>query len=184
MSFNFTDFTQKSQKSLEHLKQSLSSLRTGRASVELLDSVTVEAYGGRMKLVEIASVSAPEPTLLTISPWDKSLLKAIEESISKSDLNLNPVVDSAMIRIAIAPLTQERRQEMVKQLHRRAEEGRVLLRGIRTETKKEIQEQEGSDGVSEDAIAFELSELEKKHKEFLEQLDQVVERKEKELLTL
>lgn len=184
MSFNFSEFTQKSEKALEHFKHTLAGLRTGRASVDLLDSVVVEAYGSRMRLVEVASVSAPEPTMLMVSPWDKSLLKQVEEAIATSELNLNPVIDGQIIRIAIASLTKERREEMVKQLFRRAEEGKVMMRSVRTETKRDIEDQKGAEGVSEDAIEGDLLELEKKHKEFLEKIDQVVERKEKDLLTI
>lgn len=184
MSFSFAEFTEKSQKALDHFKHTLTSLRTGRASADMLDSVTVDAYGSKMRLVEVASVSVPDATLITVSPWDKSLLKQVEEAIATSDLNLNPVVDGQIIRIAVAPLTKEKREEMVKELHKRAEEGRVLLRGVRTDIKKDIEQQEGKDGISEDAIAFDLQELEKKHKAFLEELDSIVERKEKELLTI
>ena len=184
MSFNFSDFTQKSQKALDHFKHTLTSLRTGRASADMLDSVMVEAYGSKMRLVEVASVSVPDATMIMVNPWDKSLLKQVEEAIGKSELNLNPVVDGQIIRIAIAPLTKEKREEMVKQLHKRAEEGRVMLRSVRTDIKKDIEAQEGNDGISEDAVTADLQQLETKHKAFLEQLDQIVERKEKELLTI
>lgn len=184
MSFDFSQFTDKSQKAIEHLKQEVSALRTGRASVDMLDSITVEAYGTRMKLVEVGSVSAPDPTLLVISPWDRGLLEAIERAIATSHLEVNPVVDGQIVRIPIAPLTEERRKEMVKTLMRRLEEGKVMLRGIRTEFKKEIEELEGDSGVSEDDIAAELDELEKNHKVFMDLVDQIGKAKEKELLTI
>ncbi len=184
MSFDFSTFTADSQKALDHIKQEVGMLRTGRASVDMLDSVTVEAYGGRMKLNEVASLSAPDPTLLVISPWDKSLLEAIERGVSISGLDLNPVVDGQIVRIAVAPLTEERRKDMVKLLMRRLEDGRVLLRGIRSETKKEIEDQEGQSGISEDSIAADLDELEKKHKQFMDLIDQIGKVKEKELLTI
>ncbi len=184
MSFDFSDFSAKSHKALDHIKQEVAMLRTGRASIDMLDSITVEAYGGRMKLNEIASVSAPDPTMLMISPWDKGLLDAVVRGITISGLNLNAVVDGQIVRIAIAPLTEERRKEMVKLLQRRLEEGRVLLRGIRSETKREIEEQEGTNSISEDDVAADLDELEKLHKNFMEMIDGIGKVKEKELLTI
>lgn len=183
MSFNFSEFQAKSQKAVEHFKQEISSLRTGRASADMLDSVTAEAYGTRMRLVELASVSATDPTMIVVSPWDKGLLESIERGISGSGLDLNPVVDGQIIRIKIAPLTEERRKEMVKNLMRRLEEGKVMMRAIRTEIKKEIEEQEGESGISEDNVAADLDELEKIHKHYMELIEQIGKAKEKELLT-
>lgn len=175
-------FQQKISKSYEHVLQDVRSLRTGRASVQLLDPVRVEAYGTQMSLVEVASVTAPDATLLVVSPWDKSLITSIEKAIASAGLNLNPVVDSQIIRIAVPALTQERRQEMVKLLHQKIESGRVTVRTIRTETKQEIEEQKGGAGVSEDDIKLELDELDKEVKLALTKLDELQAQKEKELL--
>lgn len=175
-------FQQKISKSYEHVLQDVRSLRTGRASVQLLDPVRVEAYGTQMSLVEVASVTAPDATLLVVSPWDKSLITSIEKAIASAGLNLNPVVDGQIIRIAVPALTQERRQEMVKLLHQKIESGRVTVRTIRTETKQEIEEQKGGAGVSEDDIKLELDELDKEVKLALTKLDELQAQKEKELL--
>lgn len=175
-------FQQKITKSYEHVLQDVRSLRTGRASVQLLDPVRVEAYGTQMSLVEVASVTAPDATLLVVSPWDKSLITSIEKAIASAGLNLNPVVDGQIIRIAVPALTQERRQEMVKLLHQKIESGRVTVRTIRTETKQEIEEQKGGAGVSEDDIKLELDELDKEVKLALTKLDELQAQKEKELL--
>lgn len=175
-------FQQKITKSYEHVLQDVRSLRTGRASVQLLDPVRVEAYGTQMSLVEVASVTAPDATLLVVSPWDKSLITSIEKAIASAGLNLNPVVDGQIIRIAVPALTQERRQEMVKLLHQKIESGRVTVRTIRTETKQEIEEQKGVAGVSEDDIKLELDELDKEVKLALTKLDELQAQKEKELL--
>lgn len=175
-------FQQKISKSYEHVLQDVRSLRTGRASVQLLDPVRVEAYGTQMSLVEVASVTAPDATLLVVSPWDKSLITSIEKAIASAGLNLNPVVDGQIIRIAVPALTQERRQEMVKLLHQKIESGRVTVRTIRTETKQEIEEQKGGVGVSEDDIKLELDELDKEVKRALTKLDELQAQKEKELL--
>ena len=106
-------------KAFEHVQQEVRTLRTGRASADILDPVRVEAYGSSMRLVEVASVTAPDATLLVVSPWDKSLVGAVEKAIASAGLNLNPVVEGQIIRIAVPPLTQERRQEMVKLLHQK-----------------------------------------------------------------
>jgi len=182
MSDPLSNFKTKSQKAFEHVQQDIRSLRTGRASAELLDPVKVEAYGSQMKLVELASITAPDPTLLVVSPWDKSILGAIEKAIASAGLNLNPVVDGQILRISVPPLTQERRQEMVKLLHQKIEAGRVTVRTIRTETKQEIEDTKGEAGVSEDDIDAQLEELDKLVKHALTNLDELESQKEVELM--
>lgn len=184
MPYSLADFDQKIIKATEHVRRELSSLRTGRASADLLDPVMVEAYGSRMKLVELASISVPDATLIKISPWDKSLIGPIEKAIASADLNLNPVVDGDIVRIAIASLTEEKRKEMVKELHKRIENGRALFRDIRGRIKQEIENQKGKDGISEDDIASDLENLENRHKKAVEQLEAMEAAKEKDLLTL
>src|SRR5688500_5939476 len=120
-------------KSLESSKRELASIRTGKATTGLLDTVRVEAYGNMMPLNQVASVSAPEPRLLTVQPWDKSLIVPIEKGIAASNLGLNPAHDGVIIRIPIPPLTEERRKELVKVVHKLAEEGKVAVRHARTE---------------------------------------------------
>ena len=122
MSYNFSLFQQKAQKTLEHVKQDINTLRTGRATAQLLDPVMVEAYGTQMKLIEVASVQAQDASLLVVSPWDKSLLEPVAKAIASAGQNLNPVINSDIIRITIAPLTEEKRLEMVKLLQRKVEE--------------------------------------------------------------
>ncbi|HYD35418.1 MAG TPA: ribosome recycling factor [Vitreimonas sp.] len=184
MAFDFTQFQTQAQKALDHFKQELATLRTGRAHSQLLDSVRVDAYGTKMMINEVANVSVPDSNLLTVTPWDKSLLSAIEKAIASAGINLNPVVDGDMIRIVVPALTEERRKEMVKVLHQKAESVRVMLRSVRTDTKKDIEKQKGTSGVSEDDIKKEVETLEKKTKEFLDQVDQLVTVKEKDLLTV
>lgn len=182
MSDALNTFQQQVDKAYEHVAQDIRSLRTGRASADLLDPVRVDAYGAQMKLIEVASVTAPDATLLVVSPWDKSLVSAVEKAIASAGLNLNPVVEGQIIRIAVPPLTQERRQEMVKSLHQKIESGRVTIRTIRSETKQTIEEEKGTAGVSEDDIALDLAELEKSVKAALTKLDELQEQKERELL--
>ncbi|MBP9819236.1 ribosome recycling factor [Candidatus Woesebacteria bacterium] len=184
MPYNFSDFHASAQKALEHVQRDIGSLRTGRASSQMLDNVHVEAYGTTMQLVEVASIQAPDPSLLIVSPWDKSLLSAVEKGIQAAGINLNPVVDGDIVRIAVPSLTEETRKEMVKQLHKKVESGRVMLRSVRAETKKDIDDQEGSEGVSEDDVTAQLKKLDEELKKYMDRLEQLLAAKEKELLTV
>jgi ribosome recycling factor len=184
MAYSFSDVTIKFDKSLDHVKADLAPLRTGRATVQLLDPVVVEVYGSQMKVHEVATVAAPDPTTLTVTPWDRSILEALEKAISSSGLNLSPVVSQGMIRISIPPLTQERRLELVKLLHQKIEQGRVLLRNVRLDAKKEIESQKGQEDISEDDIKSDVAELETLLKKYMDQLDSIAAEKEKELMTV
>ena len=184
MSYDFNHFDQKVDKALGFLKAELSSLRTGRATVSLLDSVKVEAYGALMSVSEVASLTIPDPALIVIKPWDRSLIGNIEKAIMVANLNLSPIVDGEIVRVPVPALTTERRQEMVKLLAQKVEAGRVLIRNIRAETKQEIESQKHEADVSEDDIERELVSLETKVKEILEQAQIIHDEKEKELLTI
>ena len=183
MAFDFEEFIQKANKTIQHIKEDVSTLRTGRASVQLLDSVTVEAYGTKMRVHELANVSAPDPNLLLVSPWDKSLLSTIEKAIASSGINLHPVVDSDIIRIVVPALTEERRQDMVKLLNQKIQNGHIMLRNVRGDIRKDIERLVDEAGVSEDEIKGDLAELDKKFKEFAAQIDQMSSDKTKELMT-
>ncbi|MDQ3008726.1 MAG: ribosome recycling factor [bacterium] len=184
MPFSFSEFTAQAQKVSDHTVQDLNTLRTGRASSSLLDPVQVEAYGTRMKIGEVANVTAPDATMILVTPWDKSLLGAIERGISIAGLNLNPVVDGQMIRVVVPALTEERRKEMVKLLHQKLETARVMMRNVRSDIKREIEQQKGLPGVSEDAIAADLETLETAFKKQMASIDDLGQRKEKELMTV
>lgn len=171
-------------KTIAHVESDMASLRTGRASVQLLDPVKVDAYGTMMALNEVASVTAPDANLLLVSPWDKSLIAAVEKAIASSGLNLTPVVDQSVIRIVVPPLTTERRQDMVKLLHQKIESGRVAIRAVRTEARKNIDDLEGQAGVSEDDLKQHQKELDEMTQKSLSKLDDLQSAKEKELLTL
>ncbi len=184
MSFDFSDTKLRLDKSLDFVSRDIASLRTGKATVQLLDPVMVEVYGSRMRITEVASIQAPDATMIVVSPWDKSILANIERAISAAELNLNPVVDGSIIRIKIAPLTEERRKEMVKVLYKKVENGRVMLRNLRTDAKKEVEAQKGSDDVSEDDIKIDLLKLDEILKEYMSKLDTILATKEKDLLTI
>ena len=184
MAYSFAVFQDKVLKTLQHVQDDLGTLRTGRASIQLLDAVKVEAYGSLMKLNEVANVTVPDATLIVISPWDKSLMGAIEKGIQIANLGLNPVVDGAIVRVSVPSLTEERRKEMVKLLGQKIEDGKVLLRNVRTETKQAIEDLKGTAGVSEDTIKLDLAELEKKLKEAMVKIDKMSEEKAKELMKI
>lgn len=150
----------------------------------MLDIVNVEAYGTRMKVNELANISVPDPGLLVLTPWDKSLMPTIEKAIASSGLNLHPVVDGSIIRIVVPALTEERRKELVKLLHQKIEGAKVMMRNVRAESKKEIDDQEDEAGISEDMIKADLDTLEKMTKEYMEKIDHLSADKEKELMTV
>jgi len=166
-------------KTVEAVKREFSTVRTGKASTALLDLVRVEAYGNEMPLTQVGSVAAPEPKLLTIQPWDKTLLKAIEKAILASDLGLTPSNDGNIIRIPVPSLTEERRKDLVKVIHKLAEEGRVAIRHARTETMGKIKKTEH---VSEDEIKKAEKDLQKIHDEHLKLVDVALKAKEAEMM--
>src|SRR5947208_12050564 len=166
-------------KSVEAVKREFSTVRTGKARTALLDLVRVEAYGNEMPLTQVASVAAPEPKLLTVQPWDKGLLKAVEKGILASDLGLTPSNDGNVIRIPIPPLTEERRKELVKVVHKFAEEGRVAIRHARTETMNRIKKTEH---VSSDDQKHAEKEGQKTHDEHQNVVDAAVKAKEAEIM--
>ena len=166
-------------KAVEAVKREFTTVRTGKATTALLDLVRVEAYGNEMPLTQVASVAAPEPKLLTIQPWDKTLLKAIEKAILASDLGLTPSNDGNIIRIPLPPLTEERRRELVKVIHKLAEEGRVAIRHARTETIGKIKKIEH---VSEDEKKKAEKDIQKVHDDHLKLVDAAVKAKEAEIM--
>jgi ribosome recycling factor len=166
-------------KAVEAVKREFSTVRTGKATTALLDLVRVEAYGNEMPLTQVASVAAPEPKLLTIQPWDKTLLKAIEKAILASDLGLTPSNDGNLIRIPLPPLTEERRKELVKVIHKFAEEGRVAIRYARSDTINKIKKAEH---VSEDEKKKAEKDAQKVHDEHLKLVDAAVKAKEAEIM--
>ena len=166
-------------KTVEAVRREFATVRTGKATTALLDLVRVEAYGNDMPLTQVASVAAPEPKLLTIQPWDKTLLKAIEKAILASDLGLTPSNDGNLIRIPLPPLTEERRKELVKVIHKLAEEGRVAIRHTRTETIGKIKKVEH---VSEDEKKKAEKDIQKVHDEHLKLVDAAVKAKEAEIM--
>ena len=166
-------------RAVEAVKREFATVRSGKATTSLLDLVRVEAYGSEMPLNQVASVAAPEPKLLTIQPWDKALLKAVEKAIHSSDLGLTPSNDGSVVRIPIPPLTEERRRELVKVVHKFAEEGRVAIRHARAEAISRIKKTEH---VSEDEKKHAEKDVQKLHDDHLKQVDAAVKAKEAEIM--
>lgn len=167
------------EKSLESSKRELVSIRTGKASVNLLDTVRVDAYGQTMPLNQVASVSAPEPRLLTVTPWDKGLTQAIEKGLRESDLGLNPMTQSGVIRVPLPALNEERRKELVKVVHKLAEEARIGIRHARTEARDKLKK---LDKVSEDDVKHAEKDLQKAHDEYIVKIDDLLKGKEAEIM--
>lgn len=166
-------------KAVENTKRELATIRSGKATTSLLDTVRVEAYGQQLPLNQVANVSAPEPRLLTVQPWDRTLIGAIEKAILISELGLNPANDGALIRIPLPALTEERRKELVKVVHKLAEEGRIAIRHARTDT---IARMKKLDHVSEDDRRRWEKEVQKLHDDAMKQVDAIVKAKESEIM--
>ena len=169
---------------MEAVKKDLTTIRTGRAKPSLVEDVKVEAYGTLMTIKELATISAPDTSLILISPWDKGMVAAISSCIQKSGLNVQPIVDGGTVKISIPPLSQERREELVKLVHQKLESAKVMVRGVRTEIKEEIEAQEGESGISEDSIKMWLSSMQKTVDEYMLKIEELGRDKEKELMTL
>lgn len=170
------------KKIIEGLEREFSTVRTGKASPALLDMIRVEVYDARMPINQLASVTVPEARLLTIQPWDKSTLPAIEKSILASDLGLTPSNDGNLIRIPIPPLTEERRKVLVKHVHKLAEGGRVSVRQVRRDANSNLKEREKSGDLSEDAARTLLEEVQKLTDNYVREIDERLKAKEEEVL--
>ena len=166
-------------KAVEAVKREFATVRTGKATTSLLDLVRVQAYGNEMPLNQVASVAAPEPKLLTVQPWDKGLLKAVEKAILASDIGLTPSNDGHIIRLPVPPLTEERRRELAKVVHKFAEEGRVSIRHARAEAINKIKKAEH---VSEDEKKHAEKDIQKLHDDHIKLVDELLKAKEKEIM--
>lgn len=170
------------KKTIEVLRKDFSMMRAGRANPTLLEKIKVEYYGTLTPLNQIANISAPEPRLLTVQPWDKSILSEVEKAILKSDLGLNPSNDGNLLRIAIPQLTQERRQELVKTAKKKTEESKVGIRNIRREANDNIKRLEKDKEVSEDEAKKEQEVMQKLTDKYIEETERVLAIKEKEIM--
>jgi ribosome recycling factor len=169
-------------KALEDFRHELATVRTGRASASLLEHIKVEYYGTPTPLNQVATLGVPEPSLLTVQPWDPSLLGAVDKAIRSSDLGLNPVNDGKILRVPIPPLTEERRRELVKHLHKVLENHRTAIRNIRRDSNEELKQLLKDKKISEDDEKRALEDVQKLTDESIEKLDDQGASKEKEIL--
>jgi ribosome recycling factor len=169
-------------RSIEAMRREFNSVRTGKASPALLDTVRVDAYGSKMPLNQVGTVSTPEPRMLIVQPWDKGLVGEIEKAIRNSDLGLNPANDGNLIRIPIPALNEERRREMVRTLHKIAEEGRVAIRHARQEANKDIKRRQSEHEMSEDDAHREMDRIQKLTDEYIAKIDHLLKGKEEEVM--
>jgi len=176
------DATHKMEQAVAHLKDDLAGIRTGRAAPAVINRVTVEYYGTPVPLNQLAGVSVPEPRLLLIQPFDKSAISSIERAIMQSDLGITPSNDGNVIRLAFPPLTEERRKELVKQVHHRAEESRVAVRNVRRHAKEEMEKLERDGAISQDDLIRAEKELQKLTDRFVTEVDEIQGHKEQELM--
>lgn len=173
---------EKMKKAVEALRNDFNGLRTGRASPSLLDKIRVDYYGQKSPLSQVATVSVPEARLIVIQPWDRNLIGEIEKALQKSELSLNPSNDGKVIRIAIPPLTEERRKDLAKTAKHMAEQSRVSVRNVRRDGLEDLKKQLAAGGVAEDSIKKEEDELQKLTDSYIAQIGRTLEEKEKEIL--
>lgn len=171
----------KMKKSLSLLAQELSKLRTGRASPALLESIKVDYYGSHLPLNQMATISIPEPRLIIIQPWDKTALSSVEKAIFKSAIGLTPSSDGNVIRLAVPPLTTERREELIKLTLRMAEEAKVAVRNIRRDANNEIKKLEKEKEISEDASFKAQADIQHATDQYIKKVDEVQRDKEREI---
>ena len=181
---NLKEAEQAMNAAVEATRREFSTVRTGKATPALLDTVKVEAYGGQMPLNQVATVNTPEPTLLVVQPFDQTLISDIERAILVADLGLNPSNDGNIIRVPVPPLNEERRKEYVKLLHKMAEEGRVSIRHARHKARDGIQELVKEHEIGEDDGRRQLDEVEKLTHDHYTAIDELLKKKEEEVMSI
>jgi len=180
----FAQLKTRMDKAVEDFRKELAATRTGRASVHMLDGVTVDAYGSQMPLNQLANVSAPEPQLITVQAWDVSLIGTVEKAIRSADLGLNPMNDGKLIRVPVPPLTEERRKEMVKHLNKVLEEHRTAVRNIRRDGNDLIKKALKDKKITEDEEHGALEQIQKLTDDEIKKMEELAKGKEKEVLSI
>ncbi len=176
------DAGERMKKAVGHLGHEFSTVRTGRASGAVLEDVKVEYYGSQMPVPQVATVKSPEPHMLTVEPWDKGMLSAIEKAIQASDLGINPSNDGTMIRLPFPPLTEERRRDLVKQCKGYAEEAKVAVRAVRHDAIKQLERQDKDGEISQDDARRGEAEVQKLTDTRITEIDEMLKRKEAEIM--
>ena len=177
-----TTWETRMKKTIAALRDEFNGIRTGRASPSLLDKIRVDYYGQKTPLSQVATISVPEARLIVVQPWDRALFSEIEKAILKSELGLNPSNDGKVIRLAIPPLTEQRRKDLVKSAKAIAEQSRVSIRNIRRDSLEELKKESASENTAEDVVKKEEEELQKLTDSYIVQIAKVLEEKEKEIM--
>jgi len=177
----YKDTKDRMSKAVEKTRHDLATIRTGRASTALLDGVRVDYYGTKTPLKQLAQISAPEPRLLTIQPYDKGSIPDVERAIMEADLGLNPQNDGTLIRLPIPELTKERREELIRYVHKLTEEGRIAIRNIRRDANDTIKELEKEHEVSEDNAHRAYESIQDYTDEYIKEIDELLKHKEEEI---
>ena len=180
----FADAEHRMQGALDALNRDLATLRTGRASPALVERVNVEYYGAAQPLQNIATIHAPDARTITIQPWDKKALGDIEKAIQKSDLGLNPTNDGIVLRIIIPPLTEERRKDLVKVVHKKMDEAKIAVRNIRRDAHDHLRDQEKKKEISADDLKRGTDRLQKLTDKYIAEVDRIGANKEQEILAV
>ena len=176
------DAEERMDASVETLRRGLATMRTGRASLAMLDEIHVDYYGTQTPLNQVGNLQTPDPTLITVQPWDQSLLPIIEKALRTSDLDLNPQNDGKVIRIPVPPLTEERRKMLVKHAHKSAEEGRVAIRNVRRDANEQLKKLLKEHELGEDDERHALAEVQKITDEHIEEVNVGLKKKEEEIM--
>jgi len=176
--------TQKMEQAIEGIRHEMVRIRTGKASPALIENLQVEAYGSKMPLIQLATITAPEPRLLVIQPWDKSIIKSILKAVQSSDLGLTPLHDSNVIRVPIPPLNEERRKDLVRLAHKITENGRVSIRHTRKEANDQVKKAEKEHQISEDEAHSGMDEVQKLTDKYIEKMDELLKAKEDEIMEI
>lgn len=176
------ELERKMKLSIDHFRKELAKLRTGRANIHLFEDIKVNYYGQLLPINQVATISIPDPTMVTIHPWDPNVLENLEKAIRSSDLGLNPINDGRILKVPIPPLDEERRREMAKKVRKMLEEEKTVLRNLRRESKEEIEEMEEEKLITEDEKFDGLEKLQEILDEYIEKLEEMAEAKEKEIL--
>ncbi len=175
---------EKMKKTISHLEADLASIRAGRANPAILDKVTVDYYGAATPVAQVGTVSIPEARTIIIQPWDASILNQIEKAIQASDIGINPNNDGKVIRLNFPPLTEERRKELVKDIHKRGEDAKVAVRAIRRDTIELYKKQKKDNEITEDDLKDIEEEIQKTTDKFVKNIDNIIADKEKEILSV
>ena len=184
MTISIDEYRNKMENTLKIFHEELSRLRTGRATPSLLEPLFVDAYNSKMKISELANVNAPEPKLLTVQVWDKSMVQNIEKSIRESELGLNPSIDGQLIRVPLPDLTEERRSELTKVASKFSEDAKISIRNIRRDAMDKIKEEQKNNLISEDEQKSASDEIQKITDEQIKEIDKVFENKKNEIMQI